>query len=68
MSEEWAKEHIQVSFSARTYIKNVIIKFEELLGKTALHTYKNPMEDKHHSELDDSHFVVKKSQSSSALS
>ena len=54
MGEEWAREHIQVNLLASTYIENVIPKFEELLGKDALPTYKTPMEDKYHPELDDS--------------
>ena len=43
-----------MGLSARTYIENVIPKLEELLGKDALPTYKTPMEDKYHPELDDS--------------
>ena len=43
-----------MGLSARTYIENFIPKFEELLGKDALPTYKTPMEDKYHPELDDS--------------
>ena len=55
LDEHWAKENIQVGLSAKTYITNVIPKFEELLQKE-LRKYKTPMEEKYHPELDDSPF------------
>ena len=42
-----------MGLSARTYIK-IFPKFEELLGKDALPTYKTSMEYKYHPELDNS--------------
>ena len=53
LGEEWLKENIQVGISAKTYIKNVIPKFEKLLGKD-ISGYKTLMEEKHHPELDNS--------------
>ena len=53
LDEHWAKENIQVGLSARTYIENVIPKFEELL-ENEIRKYKTPMDDKYHPELEDS--------------
>ena len=53
LDEHWSKENIFVGLSARTYIENVIPKFEELLDME-FKKYKTPMEEKCHPELDDS--------------
>jgi len=53
LEDAWKKEGISVGLSAKTYITNVIPKFEELLNQE-LRKFKTPMEDKYHPELDDS--------------
>ena len=53
MDEVWLKEDIQIGLSARTYIENVIPKFEELF-QGEIKKYKTPMDEKYHPELDDS--------------
>ena len=53
LDEHWKKEGIAVALSAQTYIKNVIPKFESLLGKE-MSKAKTPMSEGYHPELDDS--------------
>ncbi len=53
LGEEWMKENIQVGLSARTYIENVVPKFEGLLS-SEFRKFKTPMEEKYHPELDES--------------
>ena len=52
LDEHWTKEDIFVGLSARTYIKNVIPKFEETLERE-IKRNKTPMDEKLHPELDD---------------
>ena len=56
LNEHWTKEGVNIGFSVQTYIKNMIPKFEKLIGRE-LHTYKTPMADNYHLEIDDSPFV-----------
>ena len=56
LDEHWNKEGITIAFSAQTYIKNLIPKFEKLFNKE-LKTYNTPMENDAHPELDDSPFL-----------
>ena len=53
LDEHWAKDGKFVALSAKTYIQNVIPKFEELLGET-FRAIKTPMEENYHPETDDS--------------
>ncbi len=53
MDEHWTKDGIHIGFSAKTYIQNVIPKFEELFQR-AFKKVKTPMEAKYHPEVDDS--------------
>ena len=59
MDEVWLKEDIQTGLSARTYIENVILMFEELF-QGEIKKNKTSMEDKYHPELDDSLHVTKR--------
>ncbi len=56
LDDPWTKDDITFGFSARTYIKNVVEKYEHLLGYE-LRTYKTPMDDTYHPELDNSPLV-----------
>lgn len=51
MDEHWTKENINLGFSAKTYIKNLIPKFEALLN-TDFKSIKTPMSPDYHPELD----------------
>ena len=53
LDEHWTKDGINIAFSARTYINNVIPKFEKLIGKE-FKNVKTPMAENCHPELDDS--------------
>ena len=56
LDEHWTKDDINLGFSARTYITNVIPKFETLFKKE-LKNVKTPMDESLHPELDDSPFL-----------
>ena len=56
LDEHWNSDHVCLALSAGTYIKNLIPKFERLFGVEAFKTYKTPMEEGLHPELDDSPF------------
>ncbi len=56
MDEHWTKENIGLGFSSRTYISNMIPKFEELYG-VIFKTVKAPMASDYHPQLDDSPFI-----------
>ena len=53
LDEHWNKEDISLAFSAQTYIKNVIPKFETLFNHT-LKPVRTPMAEDFHPEVDDS--------------
>ena len=53
LDEHWTKESINLGFSAKTYISNVIPKFEALL-ETNFKSSKTPMAKDYHPEIDDS--------------
>ena len=52
LDESWTKEDSGLSFSARTYIENLIPKYEDLLD-TMFKPLKTPMLADYHPELDD---------------
>ena len=54
LDEHWNSDGVCLALSARTYIKNVIPKFEALFGIAEFKPYKIPMEEGLHPELDDS--------------
>jgi hypothetical protein len=56
LDENWNKDGIKTGLSARTYIENVIEKME-LLFEKELRTYKTPMEESYHPEMDDTPLV-----------
>ena len=56
LDEHWTKEGINLGFSARTYISNVIPKFESLLDHN-LKSIKTPMAEDYHPELDETDFL-----------
>ncbi len=56
LDEHWTKENINIGFSAQTYIKNMVPRFEKLF-EGELRTFKTPMPDDYHPEVDDSPLV-----------
>ena len=53
LGEAWKNQELGLAISAKTYIQNVIPKFEGLFGKE-LKQFKTPMTEGYHSEVDDS--------------
>jgi hypothetical protein len=52
LGDAWKKQGLVLAISARTYIQNVIPKFETLFGKE-LKPIKTPMSEWYHPEVDD---------------
>jgi hypothetical protein len=52
LGDAWKKQGLGLGISARTYIQNVIPKFENLFGKE-LKPIKTPMSEEYHPEVDD---------------
>jgi hypothetical protein len=52
LGEEWKNQGLGLAISAKTYIKNVIPKFEGLFGKE-FKPIKIPMSEGYHPEVDD---------------
>ncbi len=57
LNEQWQKEGICLAFSAKTYVKNIVPKFEKLLNMDFKLSTKTPMSSELHPELDDSPFL-----------
>lgn len=53
LDDAWRKDGVTTALSAQTHCKNVVQKFEEMFN-AELRTFKTPMSDTHHPELDDS--------------
>ena len=53
LDEHWTKENVNMGFSSKPYIQNLIPKFEALFEKT-FKPIKTPMANDCHPELDDS--------------
>ena len=53
LDQHWKDDGVGIALSAKTYIKNVIPKFELLFGET-FHPVKTPMAEDYHPEIDDS--------------
>jgi hypothetical protein len=53
LGEVWKNQGLELALSAKTYIQNVIPKFEGLFGKE-FKPIKTPMSEGHHPEVDDS--------------
>ena len=53
LDEQWQKQGINTALSAETYIHNVTKKLEEMLGVREFASFKSPMSDAYHPELDD---------------
>ena len=53
LGEEWTKENIGFEFSRKTYIQNLLSKFEDLFG-TTFRKFNTPMATDYHPEADDS--------------
>jgi hypothetical protein len=53
LGESWKNQGLGLALSARTYIQNVIPKFEGLFGKE-FKAIKTPMSEGYHPEVDDS--------------
>ena len=56
LDEHWTIANVNMAFSAKTYIKNVIPKFESLFGET-FKTVRTPMAEDYHPEMEDSPFL-----------
>jgi hypothetical protein len=52
LGDSWKNQGLGLAISARTYIQNIIPKFENLLGKE-LNSIKTPMSEGYHPEMDD---------------
>jgi hypothetical protein len=55
----WTAEGIYTALSARTYIKNVVEKFEALFNQE-FRSHKSPMDSEYHPESDESPFLLPK--------
>jgi hypothetical protein len=53
LGEKWKNQGLRLALSAKTYIQNVIPKFEGLFGKEFM-VIKTPMSEGYHPEVDDS--------------
>jgi hypothetical protein len=53
LGEAWKNQGLELAISAKTYIQNVILKFEGLFGKECK-PIKTPMSEGYHPEIDDS--------------
>jgi hypothetical protein len=56
LDTHWTRENVGLALSSKTYIKNVVPKLELMCGHE-LRTYKTPMAEDLHPELDDSPFL-----------
>jgi hypothetical protein len=57
LGETWKNQGLGLALSPRTYIQNVIPKFEELFGKE-FKPIKTPMSEGYHPEVDDSSLCI----------
>ena len=53
MGEHWTKENINLGFSSKTYIENIIPKFKRLFDRM-FKAIKTAMDEAYHPEIDDS--------------
>jgi len=56
LGEHWNKYEVSTALSASTYIENMVPKFEKMFDMQ-LRTYKTPMAEQAHPELDDTPFL-----------
>ena len=63
LGNEWKEDKVSTALSARTYIKNILEKFERILGDRMIKEARTPMEAKYHPELDESEFLDPKGHS-----
>lgn len=49
---QWLKEGVKVVFSAETYINNTVTRIKEMMAISDLPSFKSPMSDTTHAELD----------------
>ena len=52
LGDLWKNQGLGLAITARTYIQNVILKFESIFGKE-LKAIKTPMSEGYHPEVDD---------------
>ena len=52
LDKRWTKGQIGIALSAKTYITNVVPKFEKMFQRN-LQSFNTPMENDYHPELDD---------------
>jgi hypothetical protein len=57
LGETWKNQALRLALSAKTYIQNVILKFEGLFGKE-FRVIKTPMSEAYHPEVDDLHLYT----------
>ncbi len=53
LDEGWAREEIRIALSSKTYVKNILEKLETMIGHE-IKTFKTPMSDSYHPEIDSS--------------
>jgi hypothetical protein len=53
LGESWKNQQLGLALSARTYIQNIIPKFESMFGKE-FKPIKTPMNEGYHPDIDDS--------------
>jgi hypothetical protein len=58
LGEAWKNQGLGLPLSAKTYVQNVIPKFEFLFAKEFKHI-KTPMSERYHPEVDDSPYALK---------
>jgi hypothetical protein len=57
LGDAWKNQGLGLDLSAKTYIQDVIPKFEGLFGKE-FKAIKTPMSEGYHPEIDDSHLCT----------
>jgi hypothetical protein len=57
LEESWKNQGLGLGISEKTYIQNVILKFEGLFGKE-FKPIKTPMSEGYHPEVDDSPLCI----------
>ena len=60
----WHDEGVKTALSAKTYVENVVRKYEELFGnENGFRQFRSPMDSTYHAESDDSPFLDAKNHS-----
>ena len=57
MTEHWTTENIELGFSAKSHIQNVVPKFEDCFDRKFKTGFKTPMSTEYHPEVDETPFL-----------